>query len=99
MSENAEASVDEEMGRSCKMSYFPRSEGGGKIHEKENNHEEMNLSPEFSEGNGYLCCGSGSDCLRWFVQLHQQFDGIRFGSCQRRNAQGRYVLPSVLSPT
>ena len=24
---------------------------------------------------------------------------IRFGSCQRRNAQGRYVLPSVLSPT
>ena len=71
MSENAEASVDEEMGRSCKMSYFPRSEGGGKIHEKENNHEEMDLSPEFSEGNGYLCCGSGSDCLRWFVQLHQ----------------------------
>ena len=52
MSGNAEASVDEEMGRSCKMSYFPRSEGGGKIHEKENNHEEMDLSPEFSEGNG-----------------------------------------------
>lgn len=59
MSGNAEASVDEEMGRSCKVSYFPRSEGGGKIHEKENNHEEMDLSPEFLKATGISAVAAG----------------------------------------